>query len=64
MLIPARWGAAATINGELGHGAIRPVRRGYYVTFHMAEVTISKRLFADILRLIGDLQPPPVLSTA
>jgi hypothetical protein len=30
----------------------------------MAEVAISKTLFADILRLIAELRPPPVESTA
>jgi hypothetical protein len=30
----------------------------------MAEVVIPRTLFADILRLIAELRPPPVLSTA
>jgi hypothetical protein len=30
----------------------------------MAEVAIPKILFADILRLIAELRPPPVTSTA
>jgi len=30
----------------------------------MAEVSIPKNLFADILRLIAELLPPPVVSTA
>jgi hypothetical protein len=29
----------------------------------MAEVAIPKILFADILRLIAELRPPPVTST-
>jgi hypothetical protein len=30
----------------------------------MAEVAIPRNLFADILRLIAELRPPPLLSTA
>ena len=29
----------------------------------VAEVAISKNLFAEILRMIAELQPPPVAST-
>jgi hypothetical protein len=29
-----------------------------------AEVAISRNLFADILRLIAELRPPPLTSTA
>jgi hypothetical protein len=29
----------------------------------MADVAISRNLFADILRLIAELRPPPVTST-
>jgi hypothetical protein len=40
------------------------ISRGRYVTFQMAEVAIPRNLFADILRLIAELRPPPVTSTA
>jgi hypothetical protein len=40
------------------------VRHGRYVSFQMAEVAIPRALFADILRLIAELRPPPVTSTA
>ena len=42
------------------------VSHGRYVAFHnqMAEVAIPKNLFADILRMIAELRPPPVASTA
>jgi hypothetical protein len=40
------------------------VRHGRYIAFQMAEVAISRHLFADILRLIAELRPPPVTSTA
>jgi hypothetical protein len=29
----------------------------------MAEVAITRNLFADILRLVAELRPPPVTST-
>ena len=40
------------------------VRHGRYIAFQMAEVAIPKNLFADILRLIAELRPPPATSTA
>jgi hypothetical protein len=40
------------------------VNHGRYVAFQMAEVAIPRTLFADILRLIAELRPPPAaLST-
>jgi hypothetical protein len=35
-----------------------------YVAFQMAEVAVPKTLFADILRLIAEFRPPPIMSTA
>ena len=35
------------------------VRHGRYFTFQMAEVVIPRDLFADILRRIDRLRPPP-----
>jgi hypothetical protein len=40
------------------------VRHGRYVAFQMAEVAVPRHLFVDILRLIAELRPPPVMSTA
>ena len=40
------------------------VSHGRYFAFQMAEVAIPGNLFADILRLIAELRPPPVTSTA
>ena len=37
---------------------------GRYVAFQMTEVAILRNLFVDILRLIAELRPPPVISTA
>ncbi len=35
-----------------------------YVAFQMAEVTISRNLFVDFRRMIAELRPPPITSTA
>jgi Transposase DDE domain group 1 len=40
------------------------ISHGRYVAFQMAEVAIPRNLFADILRMIAELRPPPVASTA
>jgi hypothetical protein len=40
------------------------VSHGRYVAFQMAEVAIPQNLFADILRLIAELRPPPDLAPA
>ena len=34
------------------------VSHGHYVTFQMAEVAVSRPMFADILSLIARLRPP------
>ena len=35
------------------------VSHGRYVTFQMAEVAVSRQMFADILMLIARLRAPP-----
>ena len=40
------------------------VSHGRYVAFQLAEVSIARNLFADVLRLIAELRPPPLASTA
>jgi len=35
------------------------VSHGRYAIFQMAEVAVARTLFAEILRLIADLRPPP-----
>jgi hypothetical protein len=37
----------------------RVVSHGRYVAFQMAEVAISRQMFQEILRLIGELRPQP-----
>ena len=34
------------------------------VAFQMTEVSIPRKLFADIVRMIAELRPPPITSTA
>ena len=36
------------------------VSHGRYITFQLAEVAVSRTLFAKILRLIGGLRPAPL----
>jgi hypothetical protein len=40
------------------------VTHGRYVGFQMAEVAVPRMLFAEILRLIAELRPPPVSAPA
>jgi len=40
------------------------VSHGRYVAFRLADVAIPPYLFADILRMIAKLRPPPFASTA
>jgi hypothetical protein len=40
------------------------VSHGRYVAFQMVKVAIPRNLFADIPRMISELRPPPVTSTA
>jgi hypothetical protein len=38
------------------------VSHGRYVTFQMAEVAVSRQMFAEILSLIARLRAPPALA--
>jgi hypothetical protein len=44
--------------------AANVVSHGRYVAFQMAEAGSPASLFADILRMIAELRPPPLTSTA
>ncbi len=46
-----------TLREKLVKIGAKVVRHGRYVTFQLAEVAISRRLFAEILRLIDGLRP-------
>src|SRR5205807_2571334 len=52
-----------TLNQKFIKIGAKVISHGRYVTFQLAEVAIPRNLFADILRLIAELRPPPVTST-
>jgi hypothetical protein len=58
----------ALVDGDVGDQARRSpvtmigakvVSRGRYVTFQMAEVAVSRQMFAEVLSLIARLRSPP-----
>jgi hypothetical protein len=49
-----------TLREKLVKIGAKVVRHGRYVTFQLAEVAISRALFAEILRLIDRLRPAPL----
>ncbi len=49
-----------TLRQKLVKIGAKVVRHGRYITFQMAEVAISKPLFAEIRRLIDGLRPAPL----
>jgi hypothetical protein len=53
-----------TLKEKLIKIGAKVVSHARYVAFQMAEVAIPRDLFSDILRMIAELRPPPVLSTA
>lgn len=48
-----------TLREKLVKIGAKVVRHGRYVAFQMAEVAVPRMLFAEILRLITQLRPPP-----
>jgi len=48
-----------TLREKLVKIGARIVTHGRYVTFQLAEVAVPRGLFAEILRLIAGLRPPP-----
>ncbi len=49
-----------TLRNKLIKIGAKAVRHSRYVTFQLAEVAISRALFAEILRLIDRLRPVPL----
>ena len=49
-----------TLRNKLIKIGTKVVRHGRYVTFQLAEVAISRALFAEILLLIDRLRPAPL----
>ena len=52
-----------TLREKLIKIGAKVVSHARYVAFQMAEVAIPRNLFADILRMIDELRPPPIRST-
>jgi hypothetical protein len=52
------WSLTTLLEKIIKIGA-KVVRHGRYIIFELAEVTIFRVLFAEILRLIADLRAPP-----
>ncbi len=48
-----------TLREKLIKIGAKVVRHGRYVTFQLAEVAVSRALFAQVLGLIADLRAPP-----
>ena len=55
----AHW-SLTTLREKLVKIGARMIRHGRYVTFQMAEVAVSARLFGQILARIARLRAPPV----
>ena len=60
---PIRDWSLTSLKEKLIKIGAKVVIHGRYVAFQMAEAAIPRSLFADILRLIAELRPPPVAST-
>jgi hypothetical protein len=56
---PIKGWSLTSLSEKLIKVSAKLVSHGRYVAFHMAEVAISRHLFAEILRLIAELRPPP-----
>ncbi len=50
----------STLRNKLIKIGAKVVRHGRYITFHLAEVAISRVLFAEILRQIDGLRRAPL----
>ena len=56
---PIRDWSLTSLKEKLIKIGAKVISHGRYVAFQMAEVAIPRHLFADILRLIAELRPPP-----
>jgi hypothetical protein len=61
---PIKDWSMTTLKEKLIKIGAKVASHGRYLAFQMAEVAILRNLFVDILRLIAELRPPPVISTA
>jgi hypothetical protein len=53
-----------TLQEKLIKIGAKVVGHSRYIAFQMAEVAIPRNVFANILRMIVELRPPPITSTA
>jgi hypothetical protein len=60
---PKDWSLTSLKEKLIKIGA-KVISHGGYVALQMAEIAIPRIIFADILRLIAELRPPPATSTA
>jgi Transposase DDE domain group 1 len=56
---PIKDWSLTTLKEKLIRIGAKVISHGRYVAFQMAEVAVPRNLYADILRLIADLGPPP-----
>jgi hypothetical protein len=61
---PIKDWSLTTLREKLIKIGAKMVSHARYVVFQMAEVAIPGNVFADILRMIAELRPPPLASTA
>ena len=61
---PIKDWSMTTLREKLIKIGAKVVGHARYVSFQMAEVAIPRNVFADILRMIAELRPPPITSTA
>jgi hypothetical protein len=60
---PIKDWSLTTLKEKLIKIGAKVVSHGRYVAFQMAEVAIPGILFADILRLVSELRPPPAVAS-
>ena len=60
---PIKDWSLTTLKDKLIKIGAKVVSHGRYVAFQMAEVAIPRILFADILRLLSELRPPPAVAS-
>jgi hypothetical protein len=61
---PIKDWSMTTLREKLIKIGVKVVGHARYIAFQMAEVAIPRNIFADILRMIAELRPPPVTSTS
>jgi hypothetical protein len=60
---PIKDWSLTTLKDKLIKIGAKVVSHGRYVAFQMAEGAIPRILFADILRLVSELRPPPAVGS-